>query len=118
MDNQSSRIEVLEQGQPQGPTGGTYVAPAKCQNEDPYDWEDVLNEMMDIVRHNPVLSTWKTSKSRQGNNSSTRVKVEDLQSQLSGFEAQLKDHMRLQNVREDTYRKEMKTWQEEMSRSQ
>ena len=125
LDSQKSRIEALEQqGQQQGaagqnPAGGTYVAPAKRRNDDPYDWEDVLNEMMDIVRHNPVASTWKaSSKSRQEHTSSTRVKVEDLQSQLSGFEAQLKDHMRLQNVREDTYRKEMKTWQEEMSRSQ
>ena len=57
-------------------------------------------------------------KSKQESGSSTCVKLKDLQSQVSGFGAQLLDRIKLQNAREDTHRKELKTWQDDVNHIQ
>ena len=120
LDIQGNQIEALEKQGAAAPAApaATYVPPAKQRNDDPYEWEEVLGEMLDIVRHRPVPSTWVASKSKQESGSSTRVKIKDLQSQVSGFGAQLLNHIKLQNAREDTHRKELKTWQEDVNRIQ
>ena len=56
LDIQGNRSKALGKQGAVAPAvpAATYVPPAKWRNDDPYEWEEVLGEMLDIVRYRPV----------------------------------------------------------------
>jgi hypothetical protein len=121
----NERIKALENAAQQGqaavagqPPAAQPQPKAKMKVEDLYEIEEVMAIVKEMATRRLDSGSEEISRANRHRSSTPVVKQEEVDLQLEGLTAALKDHMVLQEKREKSNRDEFKAWTQEMMKAQ